>query len=146
MVFAETLRHAAWSDLWELPAEKGTLELRVGAAETMPADKQSATEKASSMLAFMRTHTGERSYACDVPGCGYTAAQSGALMSHMRIHTGERPYACDVPGCGYTAAENGMIKRHMRTHTGERPYACDFPGCGYSAAKSGGLKRHALIH
>ena len=66
----------------------------------------------------MRTHTGERPYTCDVPGCRYAAAQSGDLKLHMRSHTGERPYACDVHGCGYAAAESGKLNLHKRTHTG----------------------------
>ena len=68
------------------------------------------------------------------------------FKSHMRTNTGKRPYSCDVPGCGYAAAKSGALKAHMRTHTGERPYACDVPGCGYSATQSSALKRHKLTH
>ena len=35
----------------------------------------------------------------------------------MRVHTGERPFACDVLGCGYTCTQSGSLKSHMRTHT-----------------------------
>ena len=61
----------------------------------------------------MRTHTGERPYACDAPGCGYATAVSCSLKKHMRVHTGERPYACEVPGCTYAAAERGTLAGHL---------------------------------
>ena len=68
----------------------------------------------------MRRHSGERPFACDALGCGYTCAQGGHLMRHMRTHTGERPFACDALGCGYTCSESRNLTEHMRTHTGER--------------------------
>ena len=52
----------------------------------------------------------------------------------MRTHTGERPFACDVLGCGYTCSESKKLRVHMRTHTGERPFACDVLGWGYTCS------------
>ena len=46
---------------------------------------------------------------------------------------GQRPYPCEVPGCGYSAGESGNLKKHMRTHTGKRANPCEFSGCEYSA-------------
>ncbi|KAJ1620669.1 hypothetical protein T492DRAFT_563878, partial [Pavlovales sp. CCMP2436] len=54
--------------------------------------------------------------------------------------SGERQYACDEPGCGYSATTADDLKTHKRTHSGERPYACDEPGCDYSASEAGNLK------
>ncbi|KAJ1633429.1 hypothetical protein T492DRAFT_981055 [Pavlovales sp. CCMP2436] len=42
--------------------------------------------------------SGERPYACDVPGC----ARPPRSRVHKRTHSGERPYACDEPGCQST--------------------------------------------
>jgi insecticidal toxin complex protein TccC len=68
----------------------------------------------------MRTHTGERPKACDVAGCGYTAAKSTTLKLHMRVHTGERPYACEAPGCTYAAAQRSNLAGHVRSkHLGQ---------------------------
>ena len=68
----------------------------------------------------MLTHTGERPYECFFPGCGYRAAESGALKVHMRVHTGERPYACEVPGCTYAASTRYTLAGHVRCkHPGQ---------------------------
>ena len=63
----------------------------------------------------MRTHTGEKPYACTV--CEYRAAQQSSLAYHMRTHTGEKPYACDK--CTFRTVHKGALTRHMRTHTGD---------------------------
>jgi uncharacterized Zn-finger protein len=68
-----------------------------------------------------RTHSGERPFACDAPGCEFRAAASGNLVTHKRTHTGERPFACDEPGCEYRATRSGKLKAHKRTHSGEQP-------------------------
>jgi len=60
----------------------------------------------------MRTHTGEKPYACSI--CSYRAAEKGSLTTHMRTHTGEKPYACSI--CSYRAARKSNLTTHMRTH------------------------------
>ncbi len=62
----------------------------------------------------MRSHTGERPFACDFRGCGYAATMRGHLTVHMRMHTGERPFVCGAAGCAYSAAASTSLKDHVR--------------------------------
>ncbi|KAJ1634976.1 hypothetical protein T492DRAFT_836421 [Pavlovales sp. CCMP2436] len=106
--------------------------------------------KAGNLARHKCTHSGERSYPCDEPGCEYRAAEAGHLTAHKRTHSGERPgerpYACDEPDCKYRAARVGTLTALKRTHSGELPFACDEPGCDFQAATAGQLERHKSAH
>lgn len=66
----------------------------------------------------MRTHTGQKPYACQY--CDRRFSDFGSRVKHERTHTGERPYSCDV--CNKTFTYSHVLSSHMLTHTGEKRF------------------------
>lgn len=60
--------------------------------------------------------------------CHRVFPREKSLQAHLRTHTGERPYACDYPGCSKAFTQSGQLKTHQRLHAGEKPFACSAPG------------------
>lgn len=60
--------------------------------------------------------------------CSRVFPREKSLQAHLRTHTGERPYCCDHPGCGKAFAQSGQLRTHQRLHTGEKPFVCCFTG------------------
>jgi DNA-directed RNA polymerase subunit RPC12/RpoP len=88
----------------------------------------------------MRTHTGEKPYACKY--CDTKFSDFGSRNKHERRHTGERPYICAT--CGKTFTYSYVLVNHMMTHTGEKKYECTV--CSKRFTKSHHLKQHNNVH
>ncbi len=93
-----------------------------------------------------RTHTGEKPYTCDWDGCDKRFITSQQRDTHKRTHTGEKPYTCDWDGCDRRFITLQQRDTHKRTHTGEKPYACDWDGCDQRFARTDHLTIHKRTH
>lgn len=75
-----------------------------------------AFPRTKSLSAHSKTHTGDKPFACDYPGCNSAFAQSGQLSSHLRLHSGEKPFMCSMEGCKIRFAHSN---RKCPSHPGK---------------------------
>jgi KRAB domain-containing zinc finger protein len=60
---------------------------------------------------IIRTHTGDKSYKCDI--CGKGSSHNSNLQNHIKTHTGDKLYKCDICGKGFSNSSD--LQRHIRT-------------------------------
>lgn len=59
----------------------------------------------------------QKKHKCKV--CDKRFTRPSSLQTHMYSHTGEKPFACDVPGCGRHFSVVSNLRRHKKVHKGE---------------------------
>ena len=60
----------------------------------------------------------QKKHKCKV--CDKRFTRPSSLQTHMYSHTGEKPFACEVPGCGRNFSVVSNLRRHRKVHKGDR--------------------------
>jgi len=93
----------------------------------------------------MRTHTGDKPYACQHSGCSKAFSQLSNLQSHMRSHMTDRPFRCY--SCYKCFSDEATLHDHIPKHSETKHLKTKIcPVCGKSYAQETYLARHMLRH
>ena len=87
----------------------------------------------------MRTHTGEKPFACSHPGCEYKAFRKSHLIRHeTNMHDPSNKLKCDI--CSYVAYDKANLQAHKQYSHAEDNYDCVY--CVYYAKGKDTLRSH----
>lgn len=71
---------------------------------------------------------------CDEVDCYYKTTSAPKLADHANVHTGEKPYLCEVPGCEFSCANSGAFYNHRLRHepAAQAKYPCGHCPASYA--------------
>jgi uncharacterized Zn-finger protein len=58
--------------------------------------------------------TAQKKHKCRV--CDKRFTRPSSLQTHMYSHTGEKPFVCEHPGCGRPFSVVSNLRRHSKVH------------------------------